>query len=471
MAAREAYQGLDRFEARKLILHNLEAQGLLVEVKDHAMTVPVSQRSGSVIEPRLSDQWFIKIQPLADKAVAAVRDGHIKFTPEMYEKTYFEWMGNIHDWCISAAALVGPPDSGVALRGVQGDHGGAGGAGGCATCGAAELVQETDVLDTWFSSGLLPFTVFGWPSKDGKPTADMSAFYPTDVLVTGFDILFFWVARMIMLGTHFMLDVPMADGGARDVEGCGAVSGGVHPCAGAGCGPAEDVEDEGQCDRSDLDYRAVRDGCGAVYAGEHGFSGHRYCVQRGAHGRVPGVCEQGLERGAVPVHEPGPGARVWRGTTFIRRWRSGLRGRRSGLAGGEVDFRALQRDCRRGGQGAGGVPVRRCGERGVPVLLGRALRLVPGAGEAAAELWRGRRARKRRSRADDVCGGVRSGAAAAFSVYAVHYRGDMACAVGEDRGRQRAGSAEIHRADALPAGGGCGLRMPRAWARWRACRS
>ena len=214
-AARAAYQGLDRFDARKLILEHLEASGLLVEAKDHAMTVPVSQRSGSVIEPRLSDQWFVKIQPLADKAIAAVREGHIKFTPEMYSKTYFEWMGNIHDWCISRQLWWG--------HRIPAWHCGACKAitvardtpTQCGTCGAAELTQETDVLDTWFSSGLLPFTVFGWPSKDGKPTPDMASFYPTDVLVTGFDILFFWVARMIMLGTHFMLDVPMPDGSPR----------------------------------------------------------------------------------------------------------------------------------------------------------------------------------------------------------------------------------------------------------------
>ncbi len=213
-AARERYQGLDRFAARKRIVEDLEAAGLLVEVKDHAMTIPVSQRSGSVIEPRLSDQWFVRIQPLADKAIAAVKEGHIRFTPEMYEKTYFEWMGNIHDWCISRQLWWGHRipawycgacgDLCVARTAPQ----------TCARCGSAELVQETDVLDTWFSSGLLPFTVLGWPVE--KP--DMAQFYPTDVLVTGFDILFFWVARMIMLGTHFMLDVPLADGSARTLK-------------------------------------------------------------------------------------------------------------------------------------------------------------------------------------------------------------------------------------------------------------
>jgi valyl-tRNA synthetase len=235
-AARAAYQGLDRFTARKLVLEHLEAAGLLVEVKDHAMAVPVSQRTGSVIEPRLSDQWFIKIQPLADKAIAAVEQGHIRFTPEMYAKTYFEWMANIHDWCISRQLWWGHRIPAWHCGACAGITVARSAPAACAQCGSAELTQETDVLDTWFSSGLLPFTVFGWPQVQGSGvraqgsevqtagglspepwtlTPDLQAFYPTDLLVTGFDILFFWVARMIMLGTHFMLDVPMPDGTAR----------------------------------------------------------------------------------------------------------------------------------------------------------------------------------------------------------------------------------------------------------------
>jgi valyl-tRNA synthetase len=244
------YHGLDRFEARERIVRDLDAAGLLESVKEHPMTVPVSQRSGSVIEPRLSDQWFIQIQPLADKAIAAVKEGHIRFTPEMYEKTYFEWMGNIHDWCISRQLWWGHripawycAEKHITIARET--------PAVCSTCGRGELVQETDVLDTWFSSGLLPFTVFGWPGDKGggkreegrgegatatadssasprndkqsplgsdEPTAEMAAFYPTDVLVTGFDILFFWVARMIMLGTHFMSDVPMPDGSVRELK-------------------------------------------------------------------------------------------------------------------------------------------------------------------------------------------------------------------------------------------------------------
>jgi valyl-tRNA synthetase len=221
------YHGLDRFEARERILADLDAAGLLVGVKEHAMTVPVSQRSGAVIEPRLSMQWFLAVNKpvpdgkggerpsIAQTAIDAMRDGHIRCMPEMYAKTYFEWMGNIHDWCISRQLWWG--------HRIPAWHCDACGKitvaretpGACSGCGITDIRQETDVLDTWFSSGLLPFTVFGWPSADGGPTPDLKAFYPTTLLVTGFDILFFWVARMIMLGCHFMLDVPMPDGSAR----------------------------------------------------------------------------------------------------------------------------------------------------------------------------------------------------------------------------------------------------------------
>jgi len=204
------YDGMDRYAARERMVEDLREMELLVEVKEHTHAVATSQRSGVVIEPRLSMQWFLRIQPLADKAIAAVREGHIRFTPEMYAKTYFEWMGNIHDWCLSRQLWWGHriPAWHCAACGKTTVARGAPGA--CERCGAMgdALAQETDVLDTWFSSGLLPFTVFGWPEQ----TRDLAEFYPTELLVTGFDILFFWVARMIMLGTHFMLEVPVADG-------------------------------------------------------------------------------------------------------------------------------------------------------------------------------------------------------------------------------------------------------------------
>jgi valyl-tRNA synthetase len=205
------FEGLDRFEARERIVAELDAIGALAEIKDHAMTVPVSQRTGVIIEPRLSMQWFLKIQPLADKAIAAVEQGHITFTPDNNRKTYMEWMTNIHDWCISRQLWWG--------HRIPAWHCNACGCisvsreavTACSGCGITDIRQETDVLDTWFSSGLLPFTVFGWDGSN-ELTPDLAAFYPTQQLVTGFDILFFWVARMIMLSCHFMLDVPMPDG-------------------------------------------------------------------------------------------------------------------------------------------------------------------------------------------------------------------------------------------------------------------
>ena len=217
------FHGLDRFEARERIVAQLESIGALVEVKDHPMTVPISQRTGVIIEPRLSMQWFIKIQPLADKAIAAVEQGHITFTPDNNRKTYMEWMTNIHDWCISRQLWWGHriPAWHCSACGeitVSRDA-----VTACSGCGITDIRQETDVLDTWFSSGLLPFTVFGWPGASTynlqrttyNLTPDLAAFYPTQQLVTGFDILFFWVARMIMLSCHFMLDVPMPDGSPR----------------------------------------------------------------------------------------------------------------------------------------------------------------------------------------------------------------------------------------------------------------
>ncbi|WP_334267084.1 valine--tRNA ligase [Edaphobacter sp. HDX4] len=213
------YDGMDRYAAREKIVDDLRESGLLVEIKDHTLSIGLSQRTGVVIEPRLSQQWFLKIQPLADKAIEAVDKGYIRFTPDQYRKTYDEWMKNIHDWCISRQLWWG--------HRIPAWHCGKCGEilvaretpSACSKCGSSELTQETDVLDTWFSSGLLPFTVFGWPGKDSQGlTPDLAAFYPTELLVTGFDILFFWVARMIMLGCHFMLDVPMPDGSKRTLK-------------------------------------------------------------------------------------------------------------------------------------------------------------------------------------------------------------------------------------------------------------
>jgi valyl-tRNA synthetase len=209
-----AYAGLDRYEARKRILADLESQGLLVATKDHVNSIGKCDRCGTVVEPRLSTQWFIKIQPLADKAIAAVEQGYIKFTPDQYAKTYFEWMRNIHDWCISRQLWWGHRIPAWHCRTCKQITVARETPAKCSYCDSPDLQQETDVLDTWFSSGLLPCSVFGWP----RHTHDLDVFYPTQLLVTGFDILFFWVARMIMLGCHFMLDVPMPDGSERTLK-------------------------------------------------------------------------------------------------------------------------------------------------------------------------------------------------------------------------------------------------------------
>ncbi len=217
-----AYAGLDRYVARKRVVADLEEQGLLGAVKDYTNNVGHCDRCKTVVEPRLSTQWFVKIQPLADKAIAAVKPNKngekaIRFTPEQYEKTYLNWMENIHDWCISRQLWWGHRipawHCGVChkITVARVDP------SACAHCGSTQITQETDVLDTWFSSGLLPVSVFGWPNITAENRADFDTFYPTSLLVTGFDILFFWVARMIMLGCWFAGDVPLPDGSKRSL--------------------------------------------------------------------------------------------------------------------------------------------------------------------------------------------------------------------------------------------------------------
>jgi valyl-tRNA synthetase len=194
------YAGLDRFEARKRVLHDLREQGFLVAEKDYPLAIGKCERCGTIIEPRLSKQWFIKIQPLADRAKEAVETGEITIVPENYRTIYLNWMNNIHDWCISRQLWWGHRipawtctscNEVIVARQTPAK---------CPKCGGSKLEQVPDVLDTWFSSGLLPFTTLGWPEK----TRDQEVFYPTTLLITAYEILFFWVARMIMFGCHFM---------------------------------------------------------------------------------------------------------------------------------------------------------------------------------------------------------------------------------------------------------------------------
>ena len=194
------YKGLDRFEARQKVLADLEQGGFLVSTKDYIVPLGKCDRCKTVVEPRLSTQWFVKIRPLADRGIEVVEKGDIKFVPENYAKTYFEWMRNIHDWCISRQLWWGHRIPAWHCRDCKEITVAREAPAKCPKCGGCHLEQDSDVLDTWFSSGLLPCSALGWPDS----TPDLDAFYPTTLLVTSFDILFFWVARMIMMNCHFM---------------------------------------------------------------------------------------------------------------------------------------------------------------------------------------------------------------------------------------------------------------------------
>jgi valyl-tRNA synthetase len=203
-AAAGAYAGLDRFAARKRVVEDLQASGVLDKIEDYTLNLGRCDRCKTVVEPLTSTQWFVKTKPLADKAIRAVETGQIQIVPEAWTKTYNEWMYNIRDWCVSRQLWWGHRIPAWHCRQcaeiiVSREEPTA-----CVRCGSTDLKQDTDVLDTWFSSGLWPFSTLGWPDQ----TADLRAFYPTTLLITGFDILFFWVARMIMLGIEFMGDVP-----------------------------------------------------------------------------------------------------------------------------------------------------------------------------------------------------------------------------------------------------------------------
>ncbi|MBU3215951.1 valine--tRNA ligase [Clostridium estertheticum] len=213
------YSGLDRYEARKVMVEDLEKAGLLVKIKDHAHNVGTHDRCKTTVEPMLSEQWYVKMESLAKPAIDAVRENKTKFVPERFDKTYFNWMENIQDWCISRQLWWGHripvwycKDCGEVIVSVDAPT-------NCSKCNSTNLNQDKDVLDTWFSSALWPFSTLGWPNN----TEDLKQFYPTSVLVTGYDIIFFWVARMIFSGIYNLGEVPfdtvVIHGMVRDEQG------------------------------------------------------------------------------------------------------------------------------------------------------------------------------------------------------------------------------------------------------------
>jgi valyl-tRNA synthetase len=203
------FRGLDRFEARRRVVAELEAAGLVVKIEKHKLAVPRGDRSGAVLEPYLTDQWYVRIAPLAAPAIAAVEHRTTRFVPENWAKTYFEWMRNIKDWCVSRQLWWGHriPAWYDAKGNIYVARNEAEARSKHRLGPEVQLTQDTDVLDTWFSSALWPFSTLGWPEQ----TAELAKFYPSSVLVTGFDIIFFWVARMMMMGLKFMGDVPFRE--------------------------------------------------------------------------------------------------------------------------------------------------------------------------------------------------------------------------------------------------------------------
>ena len=273
------FEGLDRFECRNAVIEALEKEELLVRIEPYQHSVGHCYRCNTVVEPNLSKQWFVRTKPLAEKAIEAVKSGQTKIIPEMWTNTYFEWMNNIRDWCVSRQIWWGHQipawtcgdcsEVVVAMEAPQ----------NCPTCKSGNLIQETDVLDTWFSSALWPFSTMGWPNE----TPLLKTFYPTSVLVTAFDILFFWVARMMMMGIHFMQDVPF-----KDVY--------VHALVRDEDGKKMSKIDR-QRDRSAECYQPVRDRCISIHTRGVCRPGPGYQDVGTTRRRVPALYQQTMECG------------------------------------------------------------------------------------------------------------------------------------------------------------------------------
>ncbi len=281
------YAGMDRYEARKAVVRDLEEQGLLEKVEDHTHAVGQCYRCDTVVEPLVSKQWFVKMAPLAKPAIEAVKDGRVRFVPERFARNYLHWMENIRDWCISRQLWWGHRipvwtcgDCGEMFASVDD-------ATLCQNCGSENIEQDPDVLDTWFSSALWPFSTLGWP----EDTEDLRTYYPTSVLVTGFDIIYFWVARMIFMGLEFMDKEPFQRR--------------THSRARAGRFGPQDEQVFRQRRRSFGSHRGVRRRRAAVYARQRHRSGQRHAVPSGKGRGEPQLLQQDLERVALCADEYG----------------------------------------------------------------------------------------------------------------------------------------------------------------------
>src|SRR5487761_88160 len=393
----ESYRGLDRFAARKQVLADLEASGLLDKTEPHTLMVPYGDRSGVVIEPWLTDQWYVNAKELAKAAVEAVERGATVFVPRQWENTFFEWMRNIQPWCISRQIWWGhqipawyAPDGRVF---VEETEEGAKAATRAHYGSDVTLRRDDDVLDTWFSSALWPFSTLGWPAA----TPAVKRYYPTDVLVTGFDIIFFWVARMMMMGCKFIGEVPF-----KTVY--------IHAL----------VRDErgqkmSKSKGNIVDPLAIiqKYGCDALHADRAGRAGPRREARREPHRGLPQLRHQAVERGALRRDE---------------RLQA-----RSRLRSGERQAHAQQVDRRRAGagraardRGTRGVRVQRRRRRALSFHLGHVLRLVRRVLEARADRRR-RGCQVRDARHDRL--GFKSSRPPATSDHALRYRGAVAASV------------------------------------------